>query len=116
MSGPAQAAGLAALRDRAYLESVVTRNAAGRAWVRDRLGRLGIESLPSVANFNTCRIGEPGSGTAVRAVEFLAARNILIRPLVPVGLPDLIRITVGLERENEALVDGLTAFFAADSS
>ena len=115
VSGPAQAAGLAALRDRAYLASVVTRNAAGRTWVRDRLGSLGIESLPSVANFNTCRIGVPGSGAAVLAVEFLAARNILIRPLVPVGLPDFIRITVGLERENEALVDGLTAFFAADS-
>jgi histidinol-phosphate aminotransferase len=109
-SAPAQAAGVAALRDRAHLARVVEQNARGRAWVRERLGALGLKTLPSEANFNTCCFGSPGSGAARRAVAFLAARNILVRPLAAAGLPDFVRITVGTDRENEALVEAVTAF------
>ena len=110
VSGPAQVAAVAALRDHAHLREVVARTVRGRAWVRMRLDRLGLEPLPSVANFNTCRFGPSGSGAARRAVASLAARNILVRPLVPAGLPDFVRITVGTEAENRALVEGLAAF------
>lgn len=116
ISGPAQAAGVAALRDQAHLERVVAHNARWLAWVQERLAGLGLDPLPSVANFNTCRFGPPGSGAAQRAVEFLAARNILVRPLAQAGLPDFVRITVGSEAENVAVVDGLTAFLETESS
>ena len=108
--------GVAALRDRAHLERVVEQNARGLAWVRERLNALGLQPFSTVTNFNTCSFGPPGSGAATRAVAFLAARNILVRPLVPFGLPDFVRITVGTEQENRVLIDGVTAFLEADAS
>ena len=116
VSRPAQAVGVAALRDRAHLERVVEQNTRGLAWVRERLNALGLQPFSTVTNFNTCRFGPPGSGAATRAVAFLAARNILVRPLVPFGLPDFVRITVGTEQENRVLIDGVTAFLEADAS
>ncbi|HAK55043.1 MAG: aminotransferase class I/II-fold pyridoxal phosphate-dependent enzyme [SAR202 cluster bacterium] len=116
VSRPAQAVGVAALRDRAHLERVVEQNARGLVWVRERLDALGLHPFSTVTNFNTCRFGPPGSGAATRAVAFLAARNILVRPLAPAGLPDFVRITVGLEEENRALIDGVSAFLEADAS
>ncbi len=116
VSGPAQVAGIAALRDRAHLDRVVAHNARSLAWMKERLTGLGLDPLPSVANFTTCRFGPPGSGAARRAVDFLAARNILVRPLAPAGLQDFVRITVGLDHENAALVDGLQTFLEAESS
>ena len=42
--------------------------------------------------------------------EFLTSRNILVRPLDAYGLDNYLRITVGLDRENEKLIDGFSAF------
>lgn len=110
VSQAAQAAAEAAVRDRDHLARVVEQTAEGRMWVRARLESLGLAVLPSVANFNTCRVGDPGSGRAAAAVAFLGSRNIFVRPQVAAGLPDHVRITVGLPHENEAVVDGLAAF------
>ena len=43
-------------------------------------------------------------------MEFLTSRNILVRPLDAYGLDNYLRITVGLDRENEKLIDGFSAF------
>ena len=71
---------------------------------------LGMPPLPSVTNFNTCRVSEPGSGLARSAMEFLTSRNLLVRALDAYGLDNYLRITVGLERQNEKLIDGFSAF------
>ena len=66
--------------------------------------------LPGATNFNTCRVSEPDSGLARSAMECLTSRNILVRPLDAYGLDNYLRITVGLDRENEKLIDGFSAF------
>lgn len=115
VSGAAQAAGVAALHDEAYLQEVITHNTRALHWVADRASKLGVPPLPSVTNFNTCKVGESGSSLALATLEFLADRNILVRPLEPYGLDNYLRVTVGLDRENEKFIDALGTFLNAEA-
>ena len=110
VSGAAQAAGVAALHDEAHLRAAIGHNARALDWVAGQMRDLGMPPLPSATNFNTCRVSEPGSGLARSVMEFLTSRNILVRPLDAYGLDNYLRITVGLERQNEKLIDGFSAF------
>jgi histidinol-phosphate aminotransferase len=64
------------------------------------LRALGVEVWPSDANFVLVRTG---SG----AYELLMHEGLIVRPLHGFGLPDHVRITVGLPEENERLVKAL---------
>ena len=48
--------------------------------------------------------------TAVEAEAYLAAKGLLVRGVTNYGLPDHLRITIGLEEHNRAVIDGLTSF------
>jgi histidinol-phosphate aminotransferase len=72
---------------------------------------MGLAVLPSQANFLLVRFGRQAGRTAAEAEAFLAARGVLVRGLAGYGLGDSLRITVGLEAENRAVVDALNAFF-----
>jgi histidinol-phosphate aminotransferase len=96
----AEAAALAALDDDAHREHTRRTNTEGMAWLRRELGALGIETWPSEANFLLAR---PGPG----AYEKLLREGVIVRPLAGFGLPEHVRITVGLPEENERLVKAL---------
>jgi histidinol-phosphate aminotransferase len=51
--------------------------------------------------------------TAPEAEAFLAARGLIVRGVANYGLPDCLRITIGLEEHNRAVVEGLAAFLGA---
>ena len=61
-------------------------------------------------------MGESGSSLALAALEFLAGRNSLVRPLEPYGLDNYLRVTVGLDRENEKFIDALGTFLNAEAA
>jgi histidinol-phosphate aminotransferase len=96
----AEAAAAAALDDREHLERTVRMNAEGVDYLRRELGALGIETWPSEANFVLAR---PGPGT----YERLLREGVIVRPLAGFGMPEHVRITVGLPEENERLVKAL---------
>jgi histidinol-phosphate aminotransferase len=96
----AEAAALAALDDREHRNRTVRANAEGIAYLRRELAALGIETWPSEANFVLAR---PGPGV----YEFLLREGVIVRPLGGFGLPEHVRITVGLPEENERLVKAL---------
>ncbi len=108
---PAQAAAVAALGDDDFLERSRALVQTWRAWLVQQFGGMGLEVLPSQANFLLVRFGREPGRTAADAEAFLAARGILVRGLAGYGLGDSLRITVGLEHENRAVVEALTAFF-----
>lgn len=98
------AAGAAALSDGEWMERNVAKIRATRQRLTEELGALGIECLPSQANFVLARTGCP------RAREFheaLKAHGILVRYFDQEGLRDCLRITVGTEMEVDALLDTL---------
>jgi len=96
----AEVAALAALGDREHTLRTVRNNAEGIAYLTRELGALGIRVWPSDANFV---LAEAGADT----YERLLREGVIIRPLAGFGLPDHVRISVGLPEENERLVKAL---------
>jgi histidinol-phosphate aminotransferase len=109
-----QAAAVAALADTEHQERSIAHVEEWRAWLTQQLGGLGLEVAPSAANFVLVRLpAEPARGAAA-AWDFLAARSLIVRRVANYGLPDHLRITIGLEAHNRALVDALAAFLAGE--
>jgi histidinol-phosphate aminotransferase len=96
----AQAAALAALDDPDHVRESQRLNEAGLAYLTQELRALGIEVWPSETNFV---LAKPGAGTH----EALLREGVIVRPMAGFGLPDHVRITIGLPEENERLVKTL---------
>lgn len=108
VTAPAQAAGVAALGDKAFLDRVRAHNARWRPWLAERLADLGLHPVPSSANFVLTRF--PGAAEAAAANAHLIADGILVRDMNAYGLDDCLRITVGPEEDLKALVRSLESF------
>jgi len=111
VSMPAQAAGIAAVKDVGHTDAGRAHNDIWLPWLRARLEGLGLETTPSVGNFVLARFGS--KDMARRAHAFLLARGIIVRGMASYGLPEALRITVGLDRELEAATAALADFEAA---
>lgn len=111
VNAPAQAAALGALEDDAFVEETLALMAQWRPWLTQQLGGLGLECVPSATNFILVKF-PADKKTAREAEAFLASRGILVRGVAGYGLGDYLRITIGLEAHNRALVDALAAFMA----
>jgi histidinol-phosphate aminotransferase len=106
---PAQRAGIAALDDHDFVSAVRGHNARWRPWLEEELAALGLEPVPSVANFVLTRFPS-GAAQANAANAHLTARGVLVREMGAYGLGDCLRITVGREDELNALIAGLKDF------
>lgn len=106
----AQEAAIAALKDHDFFDRSVALVDTWRPWLAQQLGGLGFETLPSQSNFLAVRFPGASGLTAADAEGFLAARGILVRGLANYGMPEFIRITIGLEAHNRAVVDALAEF------
>ena len=104
----AQAAAVAALRDREHLDSVVAQTLAQRPLWADALSALGLRVFPSEGNFLLVDFGRP----AQPIFEAMAARGVLLRPVTGYGLPNCLRITIADQRSLDALVAGLSSVLA----
>jgi histidinol-phosphate aminotransferase len=107
----AQAAAIAAIRDRRYLRGVITKIQKGRTYLRRELSRLGMRVLPSDANFLMVDVTPLGTD-APALCEFLAKKGILIRDLSKFrgAGSSWVRISVGRPEQNERLVAALKKF------
>lgn len=95
VNAAAQAAALAALGDDEHVERSRAVNRAGLIFWEGALRELGLEFVPSSANFVLVRVGE-GAGVFGE----LQRRGIIVRPMAGYALPEWIRISVGTEPEN----------------
>src|SRR5579884_1731390 len=97
-SALAQAAGIGALADNAFLHHSLALNARGLRFFRDALPPLGLKVVPSEANFVMLELD--GAEQASRFVEDLLTQGIVIRPLAAFGLPQCVRISTGTDEDN----------------
>jgi histidinol-phosphate aminotransferase len=108
---PAQEAAIAALADRDFQDRSLALVQQWRPWLTQQLGGIGLEVIPSHANFILVAFPKaPDARTASAAETWLAERGWLVRGLNNYGLPDHLRITIGLEAHNRAVVEALAAF------
>lgn len=97
-----QAAATAALDDREFLTRCREGNRCGLRQLGDGFQRLGLDFIPSEANFLLVRVGD-GDGVCGR----LQRLGVIVRPVGPYGLPEYVRVSVGTPEENERLLAGL---------
>jgi histidinol-phosphate aminotransferase len=99
----AQAAGVAALSDKAFLQKTVTTNDDGRRYLYSAFDRLGLRYLKSHTNFILVEFGPE----ACELQQQLLRRGVIVRPCVNYDLPDCLRITVGDQAQNARLIKAL---------
>jgi histidinol-phosphate aminotransferase len=113
VSGPAMAAGIAAIQDEAHVTAAVAHNDKWLAWLTQELTALGLTVTPSVGNFLMVAFStEPGK-TAQEADAFLTGRGLVLRRIDAYGLPNALRLTVGPEEANRLVVTVLKEFLNA---
>ncbi len=102
----AQAAAVAALGDDAYLQRSAAVNTDGYAQLTAAFVQMGIEYVPSCGNFVLFRAGsDDGAGARVNLA--LLKKGIIVRPVGNYGLPQWLRVSIGLPQENAAFLDAL---------
>jgi len=104
----AQAAALAALADEAYVAESARLNREGLVQLMAGLDAIGVAYLPSHGNFLMVRVADAGKGAAP-VYEALLRSGVIVRPVANYGLPDWIRVTVGLPEENARFLSALGA-------
>ncbi len=114
VSSAAQAAGIAALEDVAFFSEARDHNETWRNWLTNELRHLGYTVHPSAANFVLVQFAG-GEAQAEAADKFLTARGIIARQVAKYGLPDCLRITIGLASEMRAVVSAMADFKKHDS-
>lgn len=110
---PAQLAAVAALGDIEFEQRSIALVDQWRPWLTQQLGGLGLDVVPSAANFVLVGFPKTPGKTARDADAFLSARGIILRVVAGYGLPDHLRITIGLEEHNRAVAEALAAFMKA---
>ena len=99
----ALAAAAAALEDAAHVERAVQNNRDGMRQLIEALGQLGLPYIPSVANFICVDFGKPAGPVH----EALLRQGVIVRPVAEYGMPNYLRVTVGLPEENRRFVEAL---------
>ncbi len=98
----AQAGALAALDDTAHAERTRRLNRRGLLFYARSFRKLGLEFVPSSANFILVRVGD-GRGV----FSELQKRGVIVRPMAGYELPEWIRISVGTPKQNQRCLAAL---------
>jgi histidinol-phosphate aminotransferase len=108
-----QAAAIAALADEEFQAASLAHVERWRPWLTQQLGGLGLEVVPSSANFVLVGFERSGGRVASAAEDFLASRGLIVRGVAGYGLPDHLRVTIGLESHNREVVQAVADFLEA---
>jgi histidinol-phosphate aminotransferase len=107
----AQAAAIAALNDKDFLKRSAANNAAGYQQFTEAFTQLGLEFVPSYGNFVLVKVGDdPAAGARVNLS--LLKQGVIVRPVGNYGLPEWLRVSIGLPQENAVLIAALTKALA----
>ena len=112
VSGPAIAAAAAAMDDELHVSRSVAHTLKWRNWLSEGLQSIGLKVTPSAANFVLVHFPEEKGRDAERAESFLADRGILVRGVAAYQLPKALRISIGDQAANEAVLAALSEFMA----
>ena len=104
----AQAAAIAALQDTEFLAKSFTVNREGKAQLQQGFAKLGLAFVPSYANFVLVKVGD-----AAHVNLELLKRGVIVRPVAGDGLPEWLRVSIGLPHENQKFLEALAAVVQA---
>ncbi len=99
----ALAAATAALADPDHVRDAVVLNRDGMRQITDGAKQLGLPVIPSAGNFVCVDFGRP----AATLYERLLRDGVIVRPIASYGMPNHLRVTIGLPQENQRFLDAL---------
>ena len=102
-------AGIAAMEDQAFVEAAVGHNEKWLEIMTAKLEALGLVVTPGVGNFLLVHFG---SKSAAEADAFLTDHGIILRRMDAYSLPNCLRMTIGSEEANTAVIKALTDFMS----
>ncbi|MGH7847806.1 MAG: histidinol-phosphate transaminase [Candidatus Binatia bacterium] len=108
VNAAAQWAALAALDDDEHKKRTLDVNRQGMEFMQHELKRLGMDYVPSQANFLLVHVGD-GS----KVFEALLRRGVIVRPMKEYDFPEYIRVTVGTAEENAKFIQEFEAISSA---
>jgi histidinol-phosphate aminotransferase len=97
------AAARAALDDAAHLAQALEVNRTGMTYLTEALESMGLRWIPSVGNFVCVHVGSE----AASVYQALLREGVIVRPVANYGLPQHLRVTIGLPEENARFVTAL---------
>jgi histidinol-phosphate aminotransferase len=103
-NGIAQAGALAGLLDEEHMRKTRELTHEGREYFEKEFAAMGLEYVPSVANFVLVNVGD---GNAV--FQAMLRNGIILRAMGSYGLPEWIRISVGTMDQNRRCIEELKA-------
>jgi len=98
------AAAEAALQDNEFLARSYQVNCSGMAQLKAAFERMNLEYIPTAGNFMAVRVGD-----APKVHQALLQQGVIVRTLVNYGMPNWLRVTIGLETENARFLAALDA-------
>ena len=96
------AAAIAAFDDHVFIAESFELNRRGMEQLVTGVKRLGLDHIPGHGNFVTVRLGD-----AAAVNKRLLQQGVIVRPLAGYGMPEHLRVTIGLERENVRFLEAL---------
>jgi histidinol-phosphate aminotransferase len=98
----ALAAAAAALEDTDFIQKSYELNRAGMKQMTEGLTRLGLAYIPSFGNFVSFKV--PNAG---QVFQRLLAAGVIVRPIAGYGMPEHLRVSIGLQSENARFLEAL---------
>jgi histidinol-phosphate aminotransferase len=98
----AQAGALAALDDTRHVEKTRKTNSRGLKLYVRTFRKLGLEFVPSQANFILVHVGD-----GQRVFAEMQKRGVIVRPMGGYQLPEWVRISIGTPKENQRCLEAL---------
>ncbi|HEV8722502.1 MAG TPA: histidinol-phosphate transaminase [Candidatus Binatia bacterium] len=102
VNAAAQWAALAALEDVDHVRRSVEVNRLGMEYLQAEFTRLGLEFVPSDANFILVRVGK-----GQEVFKQLLSKGVIVRPMAGYQFPEHVRVTIGTMDENRKFIDAL---------
>lgn len=103
VNAAAQWGALAALDDADHVRRSLEGNRQGLEYLQEEFKKLGLEFVPSQANFILVRVGK-----GHEVFEQLLRLGVIVRPMGGYQLPEHVRVTVGTMEENRKFIDALS--------
>lgn len=107
LNAVAQAGAVAALDDTAHAEKTRRLNSRGLKLFVRAFRKLGLEHIPSAANFILVRVGE-----GQRVFNEMQRLGVIVRPMGGYQLPEWVRISIGTPKENQRCLAALKTALA----
>ncbi|MBY0578523.1 MAG: histidinol-phosphate transaminase [Burkholderiales bacterium] len=98
----AQAAAIAALSDTAFLAKSHELNLSGMSQLKEGFAKMGLEYIPSYGNFLSFHVGH-----AHAIYQKLLRLGVIVRPIAGYAMPEHLRVSIGLESENDKFLQAL---------